>query len=54
MANTDELNITVKFNGKSVKLSEKGETAYPTFKRIMSLFTEKSEPVETDKITTFE
>lgn len=53
MSNTDELNITIKFNGKSVKLSEKGETAYPTFKNIMSLFTAKNETENNEPITSF-
>lgn len=43
MAEIDKLSIVMTFNGKTVRLSDKGETAQPTFKRIMSLFIEDDE-----------
>lgn len=38
MAKTDKLEIRMKFNGKKVILGEEGETARPTFKKMMELF----------------
>lgn len=43
MAETDKLEIVLKFNGKKIRLDEVGENAHPTFKRILEIFSEDTE-----------
>lgn len=39
----DILRINLSFNGKTIRMEEKGETAYPTYVAMMGLFTKKNE-----------
>ena len=39
----DVLRINLTFNGKTIRMEEKGETAYPTYIAMMEIFTKKNE-----------
>lgn len=39
----DVLRINLSFNGKTIRMEEKGDTAYPTYVEMMGIFTKKNE-----------
>ena len=38
----DVLRINLTFNGKTIRMEDKGETAYPTFVSLMGIFSHKN------------
>lgn len=46
MSTSDKLKIKLEFNGKKISCEEVGDNAHPTFKKILSIFSDKNDSVE--------
>lgn len=49
----DVLRINLSFNGKTIRMEEKGDTAYPTYVEMMGIFTKKNESARISTLFTF-